>query len=59
LLLLLLLVLLLLHQGHLSLLHLLHLSWVESVLVDSAGQVVGAEKNVDVVGVEHLLQVLR
>lgn len=41
-----------------SLLHLLHHSRVETVLVNSASQVMGGEQDVDVVGVEHSRHVL-
>jgi len=44
--------LLLLEHLHLPLLHLHHLLWVKLVFVDLAGEVVGAEKDVYVVGVE-------
>lgn len=52
-----LLVLLLLHhllllELLLSLLHLCHLSWVKSLLIDSARQMMGAEKNVNIVSVK-------
>lgn len=50
--------LLLLHHLSLSLLHLLHHSWIKSVLVYSASQMVGGEQNVDVVSVEDLVQIL-
>ena len=53
------LLLLLLHHLHLLLLHGSHLLRVKLVLVDLHRQVVGAEQNVNVVGVEHCLQLRR
>jgi len=43
---------------HLSLLHSSHLLWVELILDNSAWQVVGGEKNVNIVSIEDSWQVL-
>ena len=50
--------LLLLHDLHLSLLHLLHLLRVKLSLMHLAWQVVSAEQDVNVVGVEDLLELV-
>ena len=48
--------LLILHHGHLLLLHSCHLLGVKSVLVNLHRQVMGAEQNVYVIGVENRLK---
>jgi hypothetical protein len=52
----LLLLLLLLHHLHLSCSHFFSLDWVKFTLVDNASQMVGAEQDVNVIGVENLAE---